>query len=368
MRIVFPNYEESLLNLTCSIAKYFEIEYHHSTLKEIDDLLEEKKYQNVVVLLYDGLGSNILQRMLPADSFLVQHKKRDLVAVFPATTTAVTVTMMSGLAPIEHGWLGWDLYFKAINRTVSLFPNTIKDSDVKAADTSVAQKYLPYQSILSKINEKGQYQAHEFFPFGPNQYDSLDDLNLRIKKLCQTAGKKYLYGYYNNPDTLMHLTGTNSAETIKNIELLNLKTEELCSDLKDTLVIVVADHGHLNSSYATLSDYPELFKTIKQETAIEPRACAFYIKEGMEETFALEFNRLFQKDFLLLTKEEVINQKLFGEGIENPLFNESLGDYLAIATSNLYFRYSNKSHIFKSMHAGLTEDEMIIPLIVIDKK
>ncbi|MBQ1651436.1 MAG: hypothetical protein II056_03340 [Paludibacteraceae bacterium] len=56
---------------------------------------------------------------------------------------------------------------------------------------------------------------------------------------------------------------------------------------------------------------------------------------------------------------------LFGIGKEeHELFRKSLGDYFALAKANKYFRYCEESVDLKSMHAGFTEDEMLIPLIV----
>ena len=46
-------------------------------------------------------------------------------AVFPATTTASTTSVLSGKNPNEHGWLGWDLYFKEFDKTISIFPNMV---------------------------------------------------------------------------------------------------------------------------------------------------------------------------------------------------------------------------------------------------
>ena len=46
-----------------------------------------------------------------------------------------------------------------------------------------------------------------------------------------------------------------------------------------------------------------------------------------------------------------------------------LGDYLAIAIDDLSI-YSTKEEadFFIGVHAGLTEDEMTIPLIIVEKK
>ena len=72
--LVKNNYKECLTNLACSIRKYFELDYKHNTLDYIDKLLEEKQPKNVVVILFDGMGSRILDRTLSKSDFLIKHK------------------------------------------------------------------------------------------------------------------------------------------------------------------------------------------------------------------------------------------------------------------------------------------------------
>lgn len=60
---VLNNYNECLTNLACSIRKYFKLDYKHNTLEYIDKLLEEKNPKNVVVLLFDGMGSIFLKKI-----------------------------------------------------------------------------------------------------------------------------------------------------------------------------------------------------------------------------------------------------------------------------------------------------------------
>ena len=59
----------------------------------------------------------------------------------------------------------------------------------------------------------------------------------------------------------------------------------------------------------------------------------------------------------------IINSKLFGDGEENEIFRYSLGDYLAIATSDKTILYIG-SEVLKSHHTGFTDDEIFAPLIV----
>src|SRR5665648_355708 len=87
MTIQYPDYNNCLVNLACSILKHFGAHPQHATLPVLDSLLK-KQYTNVVVMLFDGMGSEALEFHLPEDSFLRRHCTADISSVFPPTTTA----------------------------------------------------------------------------------------------------------------------------------------------------------------------------------------------------------------------------------------------------------------------------------------
>ena len=124
--LVKNDYNECLTNLACSIRKYFGLEYKHNTLNYIDEILESKKPKTVVTILCDGMGSKIIDRVLDENSFLIKNRLKDITTVFPATTVAATTSMMTGLNPVESGMLGWDMYFKEIDKTITTFLNSEK--------------------------------------------------------------------------------------------------------------------------------------------------------------------------------------------------------------------------------------------------
>lgn len=105
---------------------------------------------------------------------------------------------------------------------------------------------------------------------------------------------------------------------------------------------------------------------LERTTSIEPRAISFKIKKELQKEFEKKFKETFKNDFDLYPKEEVINSKLFGDGIENPLYNNALSDYLAIAKKDKAILTDGDADLY-SLHAGYTEDEIYIPLIIIDK-
>ncbi len=365
MKITYPDYNKSILNLSNSILKYYGVEHNHSSLEVLDDVLN-KHYKNVVVMIFDAMGSKNLESILPEDSFLRSHMLEEITSVFPPTTTAATTTLESGLAPMEHAWLGWSLHFDEVKDNVNIFINT-NDIGQSVADYHVATRYIPYNNIVDKINETGKTKAYSVSPFGTYKIETFEELIAGVETLCNNEDRNYLYTYWPEPDSSMHVKGVNSKDVIQWMNKINDTITMLSENLKDTLLIVTADHGHIDGINELLDNYKELESTLKWLPSIEPRALACYVKEGMKESFKEEFIRNFGQDFMLLSKQEVIDSKLFGDGIEHPRFKEFIGDYLAVATgTKSIFNTKEEYEKFIGVHAGLTEVEMMVPLIIVE--
>lgn len=363
------NYNECLTNLACSIRKYFNLEYKHNTLEYIDKILEKKKPKNVIVILFDGMGSRILNRTLNKDSFFIKSQIKEITSVFPATTVAATTSIRTGLNPVEHGWLGWNTYIKPLDKTITLFKNCIKGQEETICEEFLKVKNkLVNKTIVDEINEKGDYHAVELFPFGTDSYINLDDMLSIIEKETKKEGKKYIYAYDEEPDKSMHTYGPDSKIVKDLIKIRNNKIEELCNKLEDALIIVIADHGHIKVNHIYLNDYPDILNMLERTTSIEQRAVSFKIKDGFKNKFETRFNELFGEYFTLYNKEDIINSKLFGDGIKNELFEDAIGDYIAVAEKSNKCILTDGDDVYASHHAGYTDDEIYIPLIVIDKK
>ena len=363
------NYHECITNLACSIRKYFNLDYKHNTLDYIDKLLEERKPKNVVTILCDGMGYNILNRTLNEDDFLRKNLFKRITTVFPATTVAATTSITTGLNPVETGMLGWDMYFKDIDKVITTFLGYEKsDQDKVPIEEAIEyrKKHMIRRTVECDINEKGEFTGYTVSPFCSTPYETVDEMYETIIKRCMEPGKKYIYAYNPEPDTTMHHLGCDSNEAKILIKEINNQIEELANKLEDTIIFVVADHGHINVENINLENYPDIVSCLSKNTSLDPRAVNFFIKEDKKEEFVSLFNKYFSNDFDLLTKEEVINIKLFGDGEENSIFRDALGDYLAVAKTNKAILYEgNSEHL--STHAGYTDDEVYVPLIIIDK-
>lgn len=368
-----PDYDNCLVNLSNSILKAFGAETTAPTLKMADNLLEGS-HKNVVVLLMDAMGISILEKHLQPDGFLRSHLAGSYSSVFPPTTVAATTSVLSGLYPNEHGWLGWDMYYPELDKNVTVFTNNeqaTEDDDgnvkplVPAADFHAGFKFTPYKNIISKINEAGG-TAYASMPYLPPFPKDLDSIFARVNDLCSKPGKKFIYAYWNEPDNTIHLTGPDSRETHDLMLLLEKKIETLASGLSDTLLLVTADHSQIACTNYCLMDYPEILNCLVRMPSVEPRTLSFWVKDEYKDDFPKIFKDAFGDKFWILTREEVIERKLFGIGKDHELFRDMLGDYLAISVSDAaIFLTHEEMKIMPGGHAGLTQEELDIPLIAV---
>lgn len=366
LKLELLDYKNCIANLPNSILKKFGVQTVGETLEVADKCLETD-YKNIVVLLLDGMGTYILEKNLDKDGFLRSHFVESYNTVFPPTTVAATTSIESGLQPVEHAWFGWDCYYPQIDKNVTVFLNTEQGTKNQAAEYNVSRKYCDYQSLYNRLKDAGEKAGYST-PFIAPYPNSLDKVCNHIVELCKEEGNKYIYGYWNEPDTTMHKYGCYSTETKQMLKNVELRVQKMSEELEDTLLIITADHGHVDGRNVCILDYPHILECLRRLPSIEPRALNLFVKEDKKAVFADLFNKEFGADFMLLTKQEVYDSNLFGDGNKHINADGMLGDYFAIAKTDLtIFNTYKEANEFKGVHAGYTKEELTIPFIAVGK-
>lgn len=381
--ILFPDYNNCILNLVTSIIKYYGVESQFNSLKEVDALLQ-KKYKNVVLLVLDGMGNNILKQISP-DGFLYKNKIKTITTVFPSTTTAAMTTYYSAKPPIETGWIGWTQYFKEFPAMIDVLPckDTYTGKDF-VCDKLNINDILGYETIYDMIEkENSNVKTYEILPYNCMHssrkisvcINDVSGICTTIQDLCNGKNEKFILAYFDNPDSIMHKTGCNSDETKQFIEQTQNQIENLCKNLKgtDTLLIISADHGHhtLSKNYK-ITDLQELQECLILPPFLESRMLSFYVKSELKEEFKIRFNKLFKDKYILYTKKEFLGLNLLGYGKKHKKIDDFIGDFIAVAIADVNIKLSTyiseEKSDKKSSHSGLTKNEMEVPLIAIDLK
>lgn len=345
----------SITALACSILRHYGLPACNSTLPVADALLARKP-RNIILLLADGLGTSILNQHLEASGYLRRNQIGALSSVFPPTTTAAATALESGLYPAQSGWLGWSVYWPELDCNVNLYPNTLSNGS-PAADVHLGYTYLRVRSLVEQIAGAGFSAA------------ALEGQTLlhTITEQCSQPGQHFIYGYWNEPDHLIHQAGCTAASVTAYLQSFERALCEAVTAWPDCLVFLTADHGMMDLERRCLDQYPLLERTLRLPPSIEPRAWNCFVRPGMHDSFRQAIQKATDNTYRILSREEVLSGGLFGPPPLHPQFSAMLGDYLAIATTPLTL-FPNRAYLQSMVagHGGLTTQELTVPLIVLD--
>lgn len=374
----YPDYNNCITGIPSSILKYYGISPSHNTLPDLDKALSGD-YRNVLFIIYDGMGMDMLSDNLQDTAFLRKNIVSRISTVFPSTTVAGLTSYFTARTPIEHGWLGWSLFFKEYQKQIDVFTDREARTGNPSGYQNTAKTMMPYDSIFEKIESSNNgVRTYSITHRGIDRpstpetvigYDSLADMHKVIRNLCDKPDSKFILAYHKEPDYLSHKKGCRSRKIRKILKKINKSTEQLCKRLNDTLVIISADHGHIDiNKDIFLEEIPELAECLMIPPSVEARAVSIFVKPGTEEKFKEAFNRILGNDFILFTRKEVFDGQLFGLGEPHAKSQDFIGDFIAAAKGQALLRYripDQKDNIkFASHHAGLTAAEMYVPLII----
>lgn len=366
---MYPNYNNSILNVSATILKHYNAHSNYVSIPVLENELN-KNYKHLVLVLLDGMGVNIVKEYLKPTDFLRKNMKQTVTSVFPPTTVAATNTVLSGLPPYVSGYLGWVQYFENEDTNNCVFLNEDYYDETRKLKENLRDKYLKYPTIYEQIRANSKdVETFELFPnFRENGYNSFQLQTNRILEIMAKKGRTFTYAYWTEPDLVQHTKGISSNDTKKELEILSECLSDLSKKMNnDSLLIVIADHGLIDVHGIDLFDNEKLLKMLKRMPSIEPRAATFFVKESKKKCFKELFLSSYGKHFKLMTKKEVYDSKLLGNGVKHSLLDSFIGDFTAISTSKYMFNFSRNS-VSKAHHAGLTKAEMEVPLILFSKK
>lgn len=379
----YPDYTRCPVNIISSILKYYRAPYAYPTLPDLDAHLK-KFYKNVVLIVLDGMGTDMLERNLSASTFLRRHHKENLTSVFPSTTVSAMTSYYTGVSPKEHAWLGWSLFFKEFCRTIDVYTNLDTYTKQPITKANAAEFVMPYETIYKSIS-KSIIDNVQPFTIAANGVNIPENGNIHktapdffrvcelIKMICETKQNTFTYVQWNSPDDTAHREGCYSDATYEKLKYINEHLEQLSESLTDTLFIISADHGLIDiNEEIQINRIPEIADCLVVPPFVESRAAACYVKYDRRTDFERAVRTYLGKDFLLLSRNDILTKGILGRGEAHPKTLDFIGDYMICAIADKGLRYQTlhaKPKIMnKANHGGLTDEEMRIPLIIAPTK
>ncbi len=352
-----------IVRLSSALHRYFGLECEEEADERLSRWLDHNQFRCVIVVLLDALGTSVLNKAARPEGWFRTHMAFETTTVYPPTTSAATTSFLTSRYPVQNAWLGWNQYFAEKNDEIILFRERSQYGD----DTypGFVSRTIPVEWLMDKLNRKG-IKADSVWPsFGSSHPSrSFDEFCENVYHAASDPECRFVYGYWDDPDGYMHEYGPSSPGLPDLIGMMEEQIAQLSERLpEDTGLMIIADHSQIDSEHYALDEDEELCECLLSAPSLEARTVSFRVKEECRERFRKLFSERFKNRFLLLTHEEVLEQRVFGKGNAHPRAEDFIGDYLAVALTPLELNY-RRGKDEKGNHAGGMEEEALIPVIL----
>jgi hypothetical protein len=381
--IVRPDYTgRGIVNLCSSILSTLGVESPYNSLNsDVLDTLSE--YDNIVLLILDGLGTNYLQEKC-ANTLLAKSKNTSLTSVFPPSTGSAITSYFTGLAPQQHTFIGWFVYlieFGLVSRILP-FSNCI-DWNVLGSDINTVIGCTPlFHEIEAEhhliLGENIVDSVYSRFMSGEARRDgyrnSDDFFNAIGTAISSSDHRRYIHAYWPKYDDISHILGSDSEEALQSLldfdNQLNIFTETI--EGTNTKIIVTSDHGFHDVPPENLvhtSYHPELLECLILPICGDTRTGFCYIRPKKVGQFERYIVKNLEHACELHPSNSLVEDNWFGLFEPNPKLMSRVGDYTLIMKD----RYAILNHFpgvqpprLLGHHGGTSASEMLVPLITID--
>lgn len=384
--MIFPNYEGgSIVNLMRSLGDACGAPpLPYAPLHDAKVSLGGTA-RNIVLLVIDGLGYNYLQQN-GAGGHLHAHLRGRLSSVFPSTTASAITTYLSGLAPQQHALTGWHMYFAELDAIAAVLPLRPRGAgEFDAPPGALSRRLFGHRPFVNRLARRSvfvspQAIAHSEFSLyhsgaaAVRGYRTLPELFGQIAAaLRDSVEPAYIYAYYAELDSLAHSHGVGSTQVAAQFALLDEAFGAFLAAIagSDALVLACADHGFIDSPperQIDLAQHPDLAATLVRPLCGERRAAYCYVRPGQTARFEDYLSEHFGHCLDAFPRQALLEQGWFGPGAADPRLASRIGDYALVMRDDwtlLDWVEGEKRHRQIGVHAGVSADEMLVPLIAV---
>jgi len=404
--IIYPNYQGlSLLNVPASVCHWLSVEpfgakpLAASLLKEIGG-----PFQHVVLLLMDGLGLDLYQKMLAGNfgelestsswqSISQQALLAPLTSVVPSTTSAALTTLWTGKAPAEHGIIGYEVWLREYGMIANMIfhapsvffgetgslrhagfsPDTflpVPTLGPHLVNQGVEVSALMHSSILHSGLSEMHLPAVKQYP-----YRSTSDMLVTLRNLLNSKKnqKTYSYLYWSAIDTLSHRFGPEDERVLWELSTFGISLERFLKEQKqhgrgDTLFLILADHGQVYTppkQEFELQKHSEFLSHLMMVPTCENRLPFLFVRSGHENALLNYIETVWPGQFDLINGEKVLESGVFGDYSSFPEIANRVGDFVVFPRRDHYWWWADKPNPLLGRHGGLNPQEMLVPFLAI---
>ncbi|MHA7190784.1 alkaline phosphatase family protein [Arthrobacter sp. MDT2-16] len=339
--------------------------------------------RRIAIVMVDGLGMSLLRKYAAHAPFLRESldSARILSSAFPSTTAASLASVGTGLAPGQHGMVGYDVLDPAQDRVVNMLGHWDAGVDPLAwqPHPTVFERVSAHLPVVTVSQPRFEDSPMTRAALRGATFVGAGTIHARIDAAAEHLAKTpmmLMYFYVNDLDKAGHRYGIDSPEWVRALEDLDAALKLLARRVPpDTLLLLTADHGMVDVPPSGRIDYSEREDLLEgvAHTAGEPRMLHLYLDPGVpaegRDALAARWHEAFGSRAWILTREEAVAQGYFGTVDDAVL--PRIGDILVLAREPIALidgrRVQAGAFEMVGQHGSLTRAERDIPLLTLNK-
>lgn len=348
--------------------------------------------RDVVLLLIDGLGDQLLERHAENAPTLTSLWAATIRAGFPATTATSVTSLMAGTQCGMHGIIGYsfrpeeDSDFRRKPRTLNALRWTFDTSDGDSAlNRYVPERIQPLDGVLGDMAARGvdvtyvmpgTYRGSGFsraaFHVEGTYLDATTPAEIKsgvaVALGPRTPRHRLVYAYWPDLDMAGHMFGPGSPQWVTTLGVVDKLVADLASALpRDATLVVTGDHGMIQADNRIDIDTTDGMLDGVAAIAGEMRVRHVYTRTGARDAVLATWSALVGDHAHIVAKEQVLDESWFGPSVTD-VVAERIGDVVAVARDTTILTRTLTDPTpevdMPGHHGAWTLDEQLVPLLV----
>jgi hypothetical protein len=322
--------------------------------------------RQVVLLVLDGLGWEQLQeRSAVAPTMTAMHGCA-ITTVAPSTTVSALTSITTGLAPGEHGLVGYRMELAGEVINVLRWNGERGDLRRKFAPSDT-QPFEPFMGHRVAVVSKAELESTAFTEAhlrGSEQvgWRAASSLPLIVGSHLR-RGDRLVYAYYDGIDKIAHERGFGE---FYDAELR--AADRLVADIIDVLprgaaLLVTADHGQVDVGARIITPHADVLRLTRDQSG-EGRFRWLHAKPGAADDLLAAALAHHGDVAWVHGRAELIDAGWFGSVVSQPVAAR-MGDVALVPHQPISFHDPDDSGPYPLVcrHGSLTSAEMLVPLL-----
>jgi hypothetical protein len=319
----------------------------------------------VVVFVLDGLGWNAVQEHAGRMPAIAGLDGGPITTVAPSTTATALTSIATGLAPAQHGIVGYRMLVG--NDVLNVLRWSVNGGG-RAPDPFDVQRHTAFLGreipvvTRAEFRNSGFTQAHLRGGRFVGWHTPATLIEHTVA--CIERGERLVYAYYPGVDTVAHEFGLHARVYRRELEATDLLVAQLLDALPENVaVLVTSDHGQVHLEPDAWIDIPEL-DALTTAMAGDGRFRHLYARKGAAGELLDTARAKYAEVAWVWSRRELLDQGVLGTGATGSIPGR-LGDVVLASREPVAFvdpTLPNEKNL-RSGHGSLTPDEMLVPLV-----